>query len=62
MDKRRSAWLLKELEIKQALANKYMPNDETIQAMRECEQISQDDDIVKSDNVAGYLKGLVNNG
>lgn len=62
LDKRRNVWISKEFEIKKALANKYMPNDETIKALQECEQMSQDDDIIEPDNVANYLKGLVDNG
>lgn len=38
-----------------------VPNDETIKAMRECEKISQNDDIIEIDNVSNYLKGLVSN-
>ena len=53
----------KKAQIEQALRERAkVPNDETIKAMRECEKISQNDDIVEIDNVSNYLKGLVSNG
>ena len=49
---------LEETQVKKALDEKYVPNDETIRAMEECEQKSPNDDIIKADELAKYLKKL----
>lgn len=50
-------WAQIELEI----INRHTPNDETIKAMKKCELISSNDEIIKVGEVSKYLKGLINN-
>lgn len=49
---------LDETQVKKALDEKYVPNDETIRAMEECERKSPNDDIIEADELAKYLKKL----
>lgn len=58
LEKKLNAWLEKESKIKKALKEKYVPNKETIKAMKKCETISKNDDIVKVEKIVDYLKEL----
>lgn len=49
LDKRRDVWISKEFEIKKALANKYIPNDETIRALRESKENEGKGEIIEAD-------------
>lgn len=49
LDKRRNVWISKEVEIKKALANKYIPNDETIKALQESIANEGQGEIIEAD-------------
>ena len=49
-------WAQIELEI----IDRHTPNDETIRAMKKCELISSNDEILEVGEVSKHFKGLVN--
>ena len=49
-------WAQIELEI----IDRHTPNDETIKAMKKCELISSNDEILEVGEVSKHFKGLVN--
>ncbi len=58
LDKRLNSWLLKEAQIKKALDERYVPNDETIRAMKESKQNGANGDIIEVEELAQYLRKL----
>ena len=52
----RNKWVQIELEI----IDRHTPNDETIRAMKKCELISSNDEILEVGEVSKHFKGLVN--